>query len=116
MIRFSNVSMRYPGGHEALRRINLYIEQGAMVYVTGRSGAGKTTLLRLIALVERHSRGQIIVNGQNLDRVTGRRIPLYRRNIGFTFQDHRLLAEKPVLAATSIGLRSSTARKMAQIR
>ena len=69
MIRFTDVHMHYEGGVDALKRINLYIEQGAMVYVTGRSGAGKSTLLRLIALIERHSRGQIIVNGQNLERV-----------------------------------------------
>ena len=96
MIRFTNVSMRYGGGNEALRKINLYIEQGAMVYVTGRSGAGKSSLLRLRALIERHNRGQIIVNGQNLERVTGRRIPLFRRNIGFMFQDHRLLYDRTV--------------------
>jgi cell division transport system ATP-binding protein len=96
MIRFTDVSMHYGDGNEALRRINLYVEQGAMVYVTGRSGAGKSSLLRLIALIERHNRGQIIVNGQNLERVTGRRIPLFRRNIGFMFQDHRLLYDRSV--------------------
>ncbi len=96
MIRFTDVSMHYGDGNEALRRINLYVEQAAMVYVTGRSGAGKSSLLRLIALIERHNRGQIIVNGQNLERVTGRRIPLFRRNIGFMFQDHRLLYDRTV--------------------
>jgi len=96
MIRFTDVSMHYGDGNEALRKINLYVEQGAMVYITGRSGAGKSSLLRLIALIERHNRGQIIVNGQNLERVTGRRIPLFRRNIGFMFQDHRLLYDRTV--------------------
>jgi len=96
MIRFTDVHMRYRTGKEALKRMNLEIEQGAMVYVTGRSGAGKTTLLRLIALIERHTRGQIIVNSQNLERVRGNRIPLFRRNIGFMFQDHRLLNDRTV--------------------
>jgi cell division transport system ATP-binding protein len=104
MIRFTNVSMRYEANIEALRRINLFIEQGAMVYVTGRSGAGKSTLLRLIALIERHTEGQVIVNGQNLERVSGRRIPLYRRNIGFTFQDHRLLKDRTVFDNVSLPL------------
>jgi cell division transport system ATP-binding protein len=104
MIRFADVHMRYPGGIEALKRINLYIEQGAMAYVTGRSGAGKSTLLRLIALIDRHSRGQIIVNGQNLERVTGRRIALYRRNVGFTFQDHRLLYDRTVFDNVALPL------------
>jgi cell division transport system ATP-binding protein len=96
MIHFTDVYKRYDSGKEALRRINLFIEQGAMVYVTGRSGAGKTTLLRLISLIERHSSGQIIVNSQNLERVKGNRIALFRRNIGFMFQDHRLLNDRTV--------------------
>src|SRR3989338_1056059 len=104
MIRFTDVYMHYCDCVEALKRINLYVEQGAMVYVTGRSGAGKSTLLRLIALIERHSRGQIIVNGQNLERVTGNRIPLYRRNIGFTFQEHRLLNDRDVFDNVALPL------------
>ena len=105
MIRFTNVHMHYRGGGaDALKNINLYIEQGAMVYITGRSGAGKSTLLRLVALIERHSKGQIIVNGQNLDRVTGRRIPLFRRNIGFTFQDHRLLNDRSLFDNVALPL------------
>src|SRR5690606_9137669 len=104
MIRFTDVYMRYREGVEALRRINLYIEEGAMVFVTGRSGAGKSTLLRLIALIERHTRGQIIVNGQNLERVTGNRIPLFRRHIGFTFQEHRLLYDRTVFDNVALPL------------
>ena len=104
MIRFTDVYMRYPAGSDVLKQINLHVEQGSMVYVTGRSGAGKTTLLRLIALVERHTRGQIVVNGQNLRRVTGRRIPLFRRNIGVTFQDHRLLNERTVFDNVALPL------------
>ena len=104
MIRFSNVSMHYPAGNQALRRINLYVEQGAMAFITGRSGAGKTSLLRLIALIERHDRGQIIVNGQNLERVKGRRVPLYRRSIGFMFQDHRLLNDRTVFDNVALPL------------
>jgi cell division transport system ATP-binding protein len=104
MIRFTDVHMQYPGGNDALRRINLNIEQGAMAFVTGRSGAGKTTLLRLIALIERQTRGQIIVNGQNLERVTGRRVPLYRRNIGFMFQEHKLLNDRNVFDNVALPL------------
>ncbi|MFQ5661334.1 MAG: cell division ATP-binding protein FtsE [Gammaproteobacteria bacterium] len=104
MIHFTDVYMRYDSGNDALKRINLHIEQGAMAYVTGRSGAGKSTLLRLVALIERSSRGQIIVNGQNLERVTGRRIPLFRRNIGFTFQDHRLLNDRSIFDNVALPL------------
>ncbi len=104
MIRFTNVHMHYRAGTDALKHINLSIEQGAMAFVTGRSGAGKSTLLRLIALIERHTRGQIIVNGQNLERVAGRRLPLFRRNIGFTFQDHRLLNDRSVFDNVALPL------------
>lgn len=104
MIRFTNVHMNYPGGNEALRNINLHIEQGAMVYITGRSGAGKSTLLRLIALIDRHTRGQIIINGQNLERVRNARIPVFRRHIGFMFQDHRLLNDRTVFDNVSLPL------------
>ncbi|MEX0950838.1 MAG: cell division ATP-binding protein FtsE [Gammaproteobacteria bacterium] len=104
MIRFNSVTKQYPGGVEALKQINLHIEQGAMAFVTGRSGAGKSTLLRLIALIERHTRGQILVNQQNLDRVRGRRVPLFRRNIGFMFQDHRLLYDRTVFDNVALPL------------
>ena len=91
MIQFTNVFMTYPSGNKALQNINLSIEKGEMVYISGRSGAGKSTLLKLINLIDRHTRGQIIVNGQNLERITKNRIPIFRRNIGFIFQNHRLL-------------------------
>ena len=104
MIRFTNVHMHYDGSVDALKDINLNIEQGAMAFITGRSGAGKSTLLRLIALIERHSRGQIIVNGQNLERVRRNRVALFRRNIGFTFQEHRLLADRTVFDNVALPL------------
>jgi cell division transport system ATP-binding protein len=119
MIQFTNVFMQYPGGIDALRNINMRIEQGAMAFVTGRSGAGKSTLLRLIALIERHTRGQIIVNGQNLERVRGRRVALFRRNIGFMFQDHRLLNDRSVFDNVALplviaGYRHQEVRKRVQ--
>ena len=104
MIRFSNVHLQYPGAVDALKNINLHIEKGAMAFIAGRSGAGKTSLLRLIALIERHTRGQIIVNSQNLDRVRRSRIPLFRRNIGFMFQEHRLLTDRTVFDNVALPL------------
>lgn len=104
MIQFTGVHKQYPGGVDALKNISMHIEQGAMAFITGRSGAGKSTLLRLIALIERATRGQIIVNGQNLDRVRRGRIPHFRRNIGFMFQDHRLLNDRTVFDNVALPL------------
>ena len=104
MIRFNNVHMQYQNGHLALKNINLHIEQGAMAFISGRSGAGKSSMLRLIALIERHNRGQIIINGQNLERVRNNRIPYYRRNIGLVFQDHRLLNDRTIFDNVALPL------------
>jgi cell division transport system ATP-binding protein len=104
MICFNNVHMQYQTGHLALKNINMHIEQGAMAFIAGRSGAGKSSLLKLIALIERHNRGQIIINGQNLERVRNSRIPYYRRNIGFVFQDHRLLNDRTIFDNVALPL------------
>jgi cell division transport system ATP-binding protein len=104
MIRFSKVSKVYPGHSEALRDLDLDIERGEMVLVTGHSGAGKSTLLKLIALIERHTRGQLIIDGQNIERLSPRRIPWYRRKVGFIFQDHRLLLDRTVFDNVALPL------------
>ena len=104
MIQFTNVFMTYPSGNKALQNINLSIEKGEMVYISGRSGAGKSTLLKLINLIDRHTRGQIIVNGQNLERITRKRIPIFRRNIGFIFQNHRLLDDRTIFDNVALPL------------
>ena len=96
MIRIEEVTKRYPGGQEALSGLNLTVDKGEMLFITGHSGAGKSTLLRLIALIERPSSGQVIVDGQNTRRVKRRKIPAYRRQIGMVFQDHKLLYDRPV--------------------
>lgn len=96
MIRFVNASKRYSSGFDALQNVNFHITPGEMVFLTGHSGAGKSSLLKLIALLERSSRGQVIVNNQNLTKVSRRRIPYFRRNIGIIFQDHQLLFDRTV--------------------
>lgn len=96
MIRLETVTKRYAGGQEALSGLSLSVARGEMVFVTGHSGAGKSTLLRLIALIERPTTGQVIVDGQNTGRIRRRQIPKYRRQIGMVFQDHKLLYDRPV--------------------
>ena len=96
MIRFESVSKSYPEGREALIDVSFEVEAGEMLFVTGHSGAGKTTLLKLVALIERPSRGAIEVHGRNLARVRRREVPRLRRDIGMVFQDHRLLMDRSV--------------------
>jgi len=104
MIRFELVSKRYPSGHEALSEITFEVGDGEMAFVTGHSGAGKSTLLKLIALLERPSRGQISVNGRSLQQVNRRGIPALRRGIGMVFQDHRLLLDRSVIDNVALPL------------
>lgn len=104
MIRFQGVSKRYPGGHDALRRLDFQVGRGELVFLTGHSGAGKSTVLRLIPLLERPTSGRITVAGVDLDRVGRRRIPVLRRRIGMIFQDHRLLPDRSVFDNVALPL------------
>ncbi len=104
MIRFVNASKRYSSGFDALQNVNFHMEPGEMAFLTGHSGAGKSSLLKLIALLERSSRGQVIVNNQNLTKVPRRRIPYFRRNIGIIFQDHQLLFDRTVFDNVALPL------------
>jgi cell division transport system ATP-binding protein len=96
MIRFDNVAKRYATGHEGLSGVDLHLEPGEMAFLTGHSGAGKSTLLKLIGLLERATRGQVWVNGRNLNKLKARDIPYHRREVGMIFQDHRLLHDRTV--------------------
>ena len=105
VIRFERVSKRYPQGHTVLDEVSFTVDSGELVFLTGRSGAGKTTLLKLIILLERPSRGQIQVNGQNLTGLSLRKIPRLRRNIGVVFQDHQLLFDRSIFDNVALPLR-----------
>jgi cell division transport system ATP-binding protein len=96
MIVFDNVAKRYPNGREALGGVSFTIEPGEFVFLTGRSGAGKSSVLKLIALLERPTRGTVTVNGQNTGKLRSGKIPAYRRQIGVVFQDHKLLVDRPI--------------------
>jgi cell division transport system ATP-binding protein len=97
MIELSDVTKRYPGGHEALSELSLKIAQGELIFLTGHSGAGKSTLLKLIAALERPTSGTIVVTGQNVGRMKRAALPYFRRNIGLIFQDHKLLYDRSVI-------------------
>ncbi len=104
MIQFSQVSKRYATGYDALKNINFTLENGEMAFLTGHSGAGKSTLLKLIALIERPSRGQAVVNHKNLARVTRRQVPIFRRTLGIVFQDYKLLHDRTVFDNVALPL------------
>jgi cell division transport system ATP-binding protein len=116
MIRLQRVTKRFDGGSEALSNVSLRVDTGALAFLTGPSGAGKSTLLRLIARLERPTRGRIMVNGRDLETLPRREVPQFRRSIGLVFQDHRLLFDRPVHANVALpleilGYRRAEARK-----
>ena len=94
MIVFKNVSKRYPDGYVALNNVDLTVQAGEMLFLTGHSGAGKSTLLKLIAALERPTSGTISISGQNIAQLKPAAIPYLRRKIGFVFQDHKLLFDR----------------------
>ena len=104
MLQFINVNKRYPGGSEALKNVSFEIQQGEMVFLTGHSGAGKSTLLKLIAVLERSTHGQVMLDGQNIGRIPQRLVPYARRKIGMIFQDHRLLHDHTVFDNVALPL------------
>ncbi len=104
MVRLYNVCKAYQKDSSALVDITFQIPKGDFVYITGPSGAGKSTLLKLLYCAEKPSRGQILVDGQNLTRLSPRRIPFLRRRLGVVFQDFKLLLNRTVFENVAFAL------------
>lgn len=104
MIRFDQVSKRYPNGHQGLDNLSFHIRTGEMVFITGHSGAGKSTLLKLIMCMERPSSGHVFVGGQNLKDLRSHDIPYLRRQVGVVFQNHQLLFDRTVFDNVALPL------------
>lgn len=96
LIQFQTVSKVYNNGLIALDQVDLGIEKGEFVFLVGPSGAGKTTFLKLIIRRELPTKGQILVGRKNLLKMKEREVPRLRRNVGFIFQDYKLLPNKTV--------------------
>ena len=96
MIELNEVTKEYSKGVAALNGVTLKIEQGEFVFIVGDSGSGKSTLIRLIMKELEPTSGTIVVNGQNLERLKHRQIPMYRRGLGVVFQDFRLLKDRNI--------------------
>ncbi|HEX7338940.1 MAG TPA: cell division ATP-binding protein FtsE [Rhodanobacteraceae bacterium] len=104
MILFDRVSKHYATGQQALSEVSFEVAAGEMVFVTGHSGAGKSTLLKLLALMERPTRGRVVLDGKDLGGIRRGRVPSLRRKLGMVFQDHRLLMDRSVFANVELPL------------
>ncbi len=104
MIQFSHVCKRYPGGKDALNDVSFDLGVGELVFLTGHSGAGKSTLLKLVMQMERATTGQIVIAGRNLNRMSKRRVPYHRRQIGVVFQNHQLLFDRTIFENVALPL------------
>jgi cell division transport system ATP-binding protein len=104
MIRFDQVHKRYANGRDALAGVSFTVEAGELAFLTGHSGAGKSSILKLIALIERPTRGQVFINNRNTSTVKARGIPKFRQLIGVVFQDHKLLHDRPVAENVALPL------------
>src|SRR5690606_21456620 len=104
VICFDNGHKRYPSGPAALAGVPFSPERGYFAFLTEPSGACKSTLHRLIALIERPTRGSVLVNNQNTSRVSRRRIPAFRQRMGIVFQDHKLLYDRSVFDNVALPL------------
>ncbi|HEX2026974.1 MAG TPA: cell division ATP-binding protein FtsE [Nitriliruptorales bacterium] len=96
MITLQNVTKTYKGGIVALKDVSVEIGKGEFVFVVGPSGSGKSTLMRLLTREEPPDDGEIWVAGKNLKTLKRWKVPLLRREIGYVFQDFKLLASKTV--------------------
>lgn len=104
MIQLFHVYKNYDDTHMVLKDLNMIIEKGEFVFLTGSSGAGKTTLLKLLFLEEKPTRGQILIHNKNISRLRNTAIPYLRRNIGVVFQDFKLINYRTVYENVAITL------------
>lgn len=105
MITFSNVTKRYRGTKKpALDNVSLQIDRGEFVFIVGSSGSGKSSCLRLMLREDQATGGQVHVLGHDLSKLSSRKVPLFRRNLGMVFQDFRLLQNKNVYENVAFSL------------
>ena len=120
MIRFESVSKTYQGGFQALKNVSFAIAKGEMIFIAGHSGAGKSTVLKLISGITRPSGGRVLMNKQDIGRLSDNHLCYLRQHIGIVFQDHKILFDRNVLENVLLPLRiigydSKTADKRARI-
>lgn len=104
MIQLYRVT-KYYEGVPALRDVSFTVDKGEFAFVTGPSGAGKSTLLKILFCAEHVDEGQIVMQGMNTSRLKSSAIPYLRRNIGFVFQDYKLLQHKTISENIALALK-----------
>jgi cell division transport system ATP-binding protein len=105
VIRLERITKVYPAGaRPALDGVSMFIEKGEFVFLIGQSGSGKSTVLRLLLREELATTGLVMVDGRNVSRMSGRKVPDLRRKIGCVFQDFRLLPKKTVYENVAFAL------------
>lgn len=105
MVELKNVSVTYSSGVDALNNVSLRINDGDFAFVVGNSGAGKSTMIKLLLKEIDATSGSVTVNGYNLNKLRKRKIPEFRRTLGFVFQDFRLIPSMTVYENIAFVLR-----------
>lgn len=106
IVQLQGVSKIYSNQAHGLADINLTLQQGDFLFVTGASGSGKSTLIKLIYGAERADQGQVIVENQNVSELRGDRLSLLRRRLGVVFQDYKLIPKRTVAENVAFVLRT----------
>ena len=96
MVRLHGVGKQYGPERYALSNVSFDLDRGEFAYVRGSNGAGKTTLLKLLYAMEKASEGSILVNNREISQLPKNKVFEYRREVGFVFQDFKLLPDLTV--------------------
>ena len=110
MILFDDVTKSYSVGTQALKGVNMQIEDGEFVFLVGPSGSGKSTIIKLISSELRPTSGSVHVNGYSLERIRKREVPYMRRTVGVVYQDFRLIDTMTVYENVAFAMRVIGAR------
>ena len=111
MIEFTDVVKSYREGNDALKGVNMQIEDGEFCFLVGPSGSGKSTIIKLITGELKPTAGTVHVNGYSLERIRKREVPYLRRTIGVVFQDFRLIPKMTVYDNVAFAMRVVGARE-----
>ena len=105
MIEISKLTKTYDRGTKALKDVNITIDDGEFVFITGRSGSGKSTLIKILLKEVEPTSGRVVVNDMDLRKMPRRYVPKYRRRLGVVFQDFRLLKDRNIYENIAFALR-----------